>query len=137
MNLIKGKAWAADSDYPPDKSMYLRVRGVFGAGESESIDWCYFFERAPIVYYLCPMKTSVFNLSHQDTELPCWWDRVRLACGSSFAVGFEKKYDTEIGKMLEQEKQEDSQDPGLEIAPGTSPWAVLASLDSFLTENAE
>ena len=140
VDLIKGGAWAANSEYPPDKSIYLRVRGVFDAGESESIDWGYFYRRAPIVYRICPMESQVFDLSHEDTELPCWWDRVRLACGSPFAEGFEEKQETEIAKMLEQEKQEKqegSTNPALGIPPGTSPWAVLASLDSFLRENLE
>ena len=111
VDLIKGKAWAADAAYPPDKSMYLRVRGVFDGGESESVDWCSFYERAPIVYPLCPMKGGLFNL--ENTERPCWWDRVRLKCGSPFVEGFEDKFDVEVGKMLELEKQEGAKKSGI------------------------
>lgn len=105
VDLIKGKAWAPDVDYPPNKSMYLRVRGMFDGGESESVDWCSLYERAPIVYHLYPFNVRVFNL--EETELPCWWDRLRLTCGSPLIEGFGEMYETEIGKMLEQQKQED------------------------------
>ena len=80
VDLIKG---TADADYPPDKSMYLQVRGVFDGGQTERVEWCSYYERAPIVFRLLPYNDRVFAVN--KTELPSWWDRVRLVSGSPFA----------------------------------------------------
>ena len=80
VDLIKG---TADADYPPDKSMYLQVRGVFDGGQSGRVEWCSFYEKGSILCRLEPFNDRVFPVN--KTELPSWWDRIRLACGSPFA----------------------------------------------------
>ena len=98
VDLIQHRTWT--SPYPHDKSVYLSQRGMFEGGENEFIDWHTYFERSPIVGGLLPMSDEIFG--YQGTELPNWWDRVRLIVGSPFGEGFEDKYEAEIGKLIEQ-----------------------------------
>ena len=98
IDIIHHRTWKSSS--PHEKDIYLKQRGMFEGGESESIDWYTHFGRSDIVGGLIPMNDVIFV--RRDTELPCWWDRVRLEVGSPFGEGFEDKYEAEIGKLIKQ-----------------------------------
>lgn len=86
--------------YPHERDIYLNQRGMFEGGESETVDRHSDFERGEIVEGLLPKSDDTFE--YQDTEMPSWWDRVRLVVGSPFGEGFESKYEAEVGKLIEQ-----------------------------------
>ena len=73
---------------------------MFDGGESEIMDRYTIFNRAPISKALLAMSDEILDI--QDTDLPCWWDPVRVAAGSPFKEGFEDRYEDEVGKLIEQ-----------------------------------
>lgn len=98
IDLIQHSSWA--SPYPHKKDVYLNQRGMFDDGESGDIEWYSFFERADILDGLLSMGDEIYE--PQNTDMPSWWDRVRLVVGSPFGEGCEGKYEAEVRRRIEQ-----------------------------------
>lgn len=99
VELIENRAWTGT--YPADKSMYMQTRGMFERGEST--DRC----RA-----ICDREVMVGNLRStpgfmlKDAEDLCWWERIRVHCGSTFLAESLSRYEEDLEKLKEAEGQE-------------------------------
>ena len=83
------------SSGPQNKSMYMRVRGMFERGDQNQLgfDWDADFERSSMVRAMC----ATFEGPRMGPEDPCGWDDVRLRLGSPFLqysiYGYRRKID--------------------------------------------
>ena len=82
VELIENGAWRGPSSGPPNKSMYLRVRGMFEVGPQNEMgfEWETAFERSSMAR---PLFSS-FEDVYMDSEDACGWDHIRLRLGSPF-----------------------------------------------------
>ena len=90
VELIEYGAWRGPSSGPPNKSMYLRVRGMFEVGEENELgfDWDTAFERSSMAR---PLFSS-FEDVEMDSEDACGWDPIRLRLGSPFLENSFRDY---------------------------------------------
>ena len=99
VDLIKERAISGAS-YPRDKSLHMRVRGMFDVGDGGGMDWYTGFERDSMVDALrSGLRIQQFeNIDrwYRWWDRPRWWDQVRLRSGRPFEVGFQSKYLSEI-----------------------------------------
>ena len=100
VGLIENRTWAAYYNYPPNKSMYMRVRGMFERGNENELrfNWDTDFERVTLVRAL--YTTSVYNT--MVAEEPCWWDHVRLRLGSPFLKNSIYAYENKIDDISQE-----------------------------------
>ena len=97
VDLINYKSWKAESEYPPDKSNYMRVRGMFDHGASGgAANWFSGYSRL-LMINLISDKPLLILLN--DGNMLCWWDQVRSKAGTPFCSGFSRKYRTELARM--------------------------------------
>ena len=113
VDLIRGQAWKTSLSYPQDKSLYMRVRGMFDDGSHGDMDWYSCFERSSMVGVL----RSDHKFRMFDSENPCWWDQIRIKIGSPFLLGNESKY---LAELEEIEAADLCKAEGLE--PESSDW---------------
>ena len=93
--LVQNRAWVGDNTYPPDKVMYMQVRGIFESGDGSDADWTSLLLRNKMALELhCTQGLEFVN----DVE-PCWWDRLRVRLGSPFLLNAIPTYLAEIGKL--------------------------------------
>ncbi len=93
--LIQNRAWVGDNTYPPDKVMYMQVRGIFESGDGSEADWVSLFLRNKMALELhCTPELEFVN----DVE-PCWWDGLRVRLGSPFLLNAIPTYIAEIGEL--------------------------------------
>ena len=85
VELIENRAWTGA--YPADKSMYMQTRGMFERGESRD-DCRMICNRRLMVKYL--RKNPWFVLSGAEDH--CWWDHLRVHCGSIFLAESYSEY---------------------------------------------
>ena len=81
------------SDYPVNKHMYMRERGLFDLGAEN--EWGLFsnFDRFALLDALLPEASHGRVIcSQHPLEDPGWWDHVRVAAGSPFRADFNGKY---------------------------------------------
>lgn len=103
VDLIKHRAWAADSHYPEDKSEYMRVRSLFDMGADNDSDWYSRFERYNLTHSLLSNDARpVYKVS----EDRCWWDRARVNAGSPFQSGFLAKFMVERSRYVDSGGEE-------------------------------
>lgn len=88
-HLIRERAWSPSGNYPQDKSIYMRVRGMFDSGNAGVIDWYSDFDRISMVGAL---QSGRQMAPPTNEHLPCWWDQVRLRSGRPFQAGFQSRY---------------------------------------------
>lgn len=105
VDLIENGAWRGRSSGPQNKSMYLRVRGMFEQGDQNELgfDWNTDFERSSIVRALCATLEGVL----MGPEDPCGWDHLRLRLGSPFSENSVYGYQNEIDEMNEERKRKE------------------------------
>lgn len=96
VELIRNKSWSTRSEYPRDKTQYMRLRGMFDMGSEGDMDFYSAFTRSSIVDSLDPSTASI---PPWENELPTWWDQVRANSGSPFAPGFRSRYLGELAKV--------------------------------------
>lgn len=85
VELIENRAWSGV--YPADKVMYMQTRGMFERRES--------IENSRVICGREQMVTDLRDSSGfvlKDAEDQCWWDRIRIRCGSIFLAGSLSKY---------------------------------------------
>lgn len=99
VDLIKHRAWSPEADYPADKSLYVRARGIFDIGPLNDMDWYSSFERSSMVFSLYDIGWNTPRTGTTFSEGPCWWDQARLNAGSPFEPGFQSKYLAELPKI--------------------------------------
>ena len=113
--LIKHRVWRADTTFPWSKTTYMRLRGMF---HLQSIPI-----QSPEYYYMCNRSDMVNQLlpkgyeQHTQTDQPCWWDRMRVACGSPFLPGAVPRY---VAEVAEYQKKQDLRASELTAGPGDS-----------------
>lgn len=97
-DLIEDRAWAGWHYGPPNKSMYMRVRGSFERGDQNKLgfDWNRDFERWSMVKAMC----GTYEEQVMGPEDPCWWDHVRFRLGSPFVEGSVYKYQDALNAMI-------------------------------------
>ena len=82
-----------NSDYPADKHMYMRERGLFDFGPRSNWDLFNCFEKFSMLDGLLPGASHMMASPHDNPhEEPCWWDHVRVWTGSPFHTDFLAKY---------------------------------------------
>lgn len=96
-HLIKERAWFPSANYPQDKSLYMRVRGMFDLGGLGAMDWFTGFDRENMVGNLQSGHEMTRCRDSALWDPPCWWDQVRLRCGQPFRAGFQSRYMSELG----------------------------------------
>lgn len=97
VDLIQNKSWSIGSEYPQDKTEYMRLRGMFDLGGPGDMDWFTSFTRSVIVESLHPSDHRFYSV--RDEETPTWWDPIRVNSGSPFAPGFRSRYLGELAKV--------------------------------------
>lgn len=105
VGLIENRTWAGWHNGPPNKSMYMRVHGIFERGDQNDLgfDWNRDFERWSMVRGVYATVEEPFP----DAEDPCWWDDVRLRLGSPFLEDSEYKYQDVLNEMLYRDRKEE------------------------------
>lgn len=104
VELIEKRAWTGT--YPADKSMYMQTRGMFERGES--------IDDSRVI---CGRKQMVTDLRDssgfvlKDAEDQCWWDHIRVRCGSIFLAGSMSRYREELEKLKEAEIRDFGEGP--------------------------
>ena len=93
--LVQNRAWVGDNTYPPDKVMYMQVRGNFETGDGREALMSRPSLRNRMVLGLhC---TRWLELVY-DVET-CWWDQLRVRLGSPFLLNAIPTYLAEIGEL--------------------------------------
>lgn len=96
VELIENRAWTGA--YPADKSMYMQTRGMFERGDS-SWDCRSACNRRMMVECLRDSPGSVLRGAEEN----CWWDHLRVHCGSIFSAESLSKYREEFEKLNEKQ----------------------------------
>lgn len=106
VGLIENRAWAGYHNGPPNKSMYMRVRGMFERDDQNELgfDWNTDFERSAMVRALHATSED----QSMGPEDPSWWDHVRLRLGSPFLEHSVYRYQDEIDEMHQERVREES-----------------------------
>lgn len=103
VGLVENGAWRGPSSGPPNKSMYLRVRGMFEWDYDElGFEVGIAFERSTMVKALFTSFENVW-MTQDD---PCVWDHVRLRLGSPFLENSIHGYRIEIDEVNEERKRQ-------------------------------
>ena len=97
-DLIKHEVWYTDSTFPWDKSTYMRDRGMFHLTVSDGPEFSSMYTRILMVNQFISKPYEQCT----ETEQPCWWDRVRVKCGSPFLPGAVLKFLDETIKYEER-----------------------------------
>lgn len=109
VGLIENGAWRGPSSGPLNKSMYLRVRGVFEQGYENELgfDFDTAFDRSTMVKALFVSFRDVWMTRDDD---PCVWDHVRLRLGSPFLENSIHRYRIEIDEVNEERERKNELD---------------------------
>lgn len=97
VELIENRAWTGA--YPADKSMYMQTRGMFELQGSNE-DWRLICNRRLMVRDLRSTPRFVFKFAEDH----CWWDHLRVHCGSIFSAESLSKYQEEFQKLYEEQE---------------------------------
>lgn len=104
VELIENKAWTGT--YPADRSMYMQTRAVFERGE-----------RGSGFRIICDREQMVKDLRNspgfvlEDAEDQCWWDHLRVHCGSIYLAESLSKYREDLEKLKAMEGRAFGQGP--------------------------
>lgn len=106
VDLIENWAWRGPSSWPPNKSMYLRIRGIFEEGRQNELgfDWDAAFERSSMWMGLFSSFENNLLLEMYAEEA-CGWDLIRLRLGSPFLENSFRAYQDAIIEFDEERKR--------------------------------
>lgn len=89
--LIDNRAWVGDDTYPPDKGMYMQIRGMFDGEGPGDAGWDISFSRTGMMREL--QYDAMFEKAGAREIFQ--WDELRLRLGSPFLPDAMLKYSAE------------------------------------------
>lgn len=90
--LIDNRAWVGDDTFPPDKSMYMQIRGMFEGEGPGDAGWDIPFSRTGMMREL--QYDAMFDKAGAREIFQ--WDELRLRLGSPFLPDAMLEYSAEI-----------------------------------------